>query len=144
MVPDVAVLSRLLDPSSPFNPSTAAAAAAAAASTSTSTQGGQRQPPTPIAGVVAAAAAAEAAGGGKGGGSPETKGQWKDSLRAINDVILRRHFADLTRCVQFSTAIDLNAVDIPDGLQPLRSVRHSIRFDAGPLPLCVGAMNVLS
>lgn len=103
MIPDVAVLSRLLDPSSPFSPATAAAATAAAAATSTSasasTSGGQRpqpespMPPTPIAGVVAAAA--EAAARGKGG--PETKGQWKDSLRAINDIILRRHFADLTR-----------------------------------------------
>lgn len=89
MVPDVAVLSRLVDPSSPYNPATVAAAAAAAASNSA--QGGQ--PPTPIAGVVAAAA--EAANNAKGG--PETKGQWKDSLRAINDIILRRHFADLTR-----------------------------------------------
>lgn len=88
MVPDVSVLARLLDPSSPCNPTTAAAAAAAA---STPVHG---HPPTPIAGVVAAASAAAAAGGG-----PETKGQWRDSLRAINDIILRRHFADLTRLV---------------------------------------------
>lgn len=95
MVPDVAVLSRLLDPSSPSNPSTVAAAAAAAATADPANHpnahlGGQ--PPTPIAGVVAAAA--EAA---RGSGGAETKGQWKDSLRAINDIILRRHFADLTR-----------------------------------------------
>lgn len=90
MVPDVSVLCRLLDPGCPYNPTTAAAAAAAA---SAPVHG---QPPTPIAGVVAAAAAAAAAeSGGKGG--LETKGQWKDSLRAINDIILRRHFADLTR-----------------------------------------------
>lgn len=90
MVPDVSVLSRLLDPSSPYNPTTAAAAAAAA---STPVHG---QPPTPIAGVVAAASAAAAA---EAAGGPETKGQWRDSLRAINDIILRRHFADLTRLV---------------------------------------------
>lgn len=91
MVPDVAVLSRLLDPGCPFSPSKAAAAAEAAAAASTPMHGA---PPTPIAGVVAAAAAAEAAGGK---GALETKGQWKDSLRAINDIILRRHFAGLTR-----------------------------------------------
>lgn len=88
MIPDVSVLSRLLDPACPYNPTTAAAAVAAA---STPVQG---QPATPNAGVVAAAAAAAAAAV-KGGA--ETKGQWKDSLRAINDIILRRHFADLTR-----------------------------------------------
>ncbi|CAM9916628.1 unnamed protein product [Scytosiphon promiscuus] len=97
MVPDVAVLSRLLDPSSPSNPSTVAAAAAAAAAADPANPnappGGQ--PPTPIAGVVAAAAAAAEAARGNGGA--ETKGQWKDSLRAINDIILRRHFAGLTR-----------------------------------------------
>ncbi|CAM9707718.1 unnamed protein product [Pylaiella littoralis] len=89
MIPDVAVLSRLLDPGTPFSPATAAAATAAAAA---STSGAGGQPPTPIAGVVAAAAEAARSKGG-----PETKGQWKDSLRAINDIILRRHFNDLTR-----------------------------------------------
>ena len=91
MVPDVSVLSRLLDPASPYNPATAAAAAAEA---STPIHG---RPPTPIAGVVAAASAAAAAEAAGGKGVSETKGQWRDSLRAINDIILRRHFADLTR-----------------------------------------------
>ncbi|CAM9308380.1 unnamed protein product, partial [Laminaria digitata] len=95
MLPDVAVLSRLLDPSSPYNPATAAVAAAAV-----SNPAHGHHPPTPLAGVVAAAAAAAAEAEvckGQGKVGLETKGQWKDSLRAINDIILRRHFADLTR-----------------------------------------------
>ena len=94
MLPDVAVLSRLLDPSSPYNPATAAVAAA-----SVSAPGHGHRPPTPLAGVVAAAAAAAEAEVSKGKVGVETKGQWKDSLRAINDIILRRHFAELTRYV---------------------------------------------
>lgn len=94
MLPDVAVLSRLLDPSSPYNPATAAVAAAAV-----SAPGNGHHPPTPLAGVVAAAAAAAEAEVSKGKVGLETKGQWKDSLRAINDIILRRHFAALTRYV---------------------------------------------
>lgn len=55
---------------------------------------GSSVPPTPSSAGIAAMAA-KAAAAARGG--LETRGQWKDSLRAINDVILRRHFAHLTR-----------------------------------------------
>ncbi|CAM9491219.1 unnamed protein product [Choristocarpus tenellus] len=108
MVPDGNVLSSLLDPSCPHNPATAAIATAAVAAASAAppppTQGdgrpdgdGSSAPSSDSKGALPGEGGGDDISVGKWGGGAETRREWKDSLRAINDVILRRHFVSLTR-----------------------------------------------